>query len=254
MKMKNTTLTTLFVLTIFGFTQSCAQNQTIKLTDQEISDGWKLLWDGKTTEGWRGAKLDKFPTKGWQMKDGVLTILATDGAEATGPGDIVTDKTYGNFELQLEFKITPGANSGIKYFVDPEMNKGSGSAIGCEFQVLDDELHPDAKMGVNGNRTLSSLYDLITAENLSDPGQPVPFNGVGTWNTAKVVSKDGHVEHWLNGTKVVEYERFSQMFRALVAYSKYSKWPEFGRWPVGHILLQDHGNEVSYKNIRIREL
>ena len=91
--MKNTTLTTLFVLTIFGFTQSCAQNQTIKLTDQEISDGWKLLWDGKTTEGWRGAKLDKFPAKGWQMKDGVLTILATDGAEAAGPGDIITNKT-----------------------------------------------------------------------------------------------------------------------------------------------------------------
>lgn len=224
------------------------------LTPDEVKNGWKLLWDGKTSKGWRGAKLDKFPESGWQIKDGVLTILATNGGESTGPGDIVTEKTYGNFELQLDFMITKGANSGIKYFVDPELNKGPGSAIGCEFQLLDDSTHPDATMGVNGNRTLSSLYDLIAAENLSNPGQPVPFKGVNTWNTAKIVSRDGHVEHWLNGQKVVEYERFSQMFRGLVAYSKYAKWPDFGRWPVGHILLQDHGNTVHFRSIKIREL
>ncbi len=252
--MKNATLTTLITLIIFGFSQSCAQNQTTPLTDAEVKDGWKSLWDGKTTNGWRGAKLDGFPDKGWQMKDGILTILATDGAEATGPGDIITEKVYGNFELQLEFKITEGANSGIKYFVDPEMNKGSGSAIGCEYQVLDDDKHPDAKKGVAGNRTLASLYDLIPSSNLEEPGSPKPFKGVGAWNVARIVSENGHVEHWLNGVKVVEYERFTQMFKALVAYSKYSKWPEFGQWPVGHILLQDHGNEVSYKNIKIKEL
>lgn len=252
--MNRTTLLAFLAVTLFAFQQSCAQNQTTPLTSEEVNDGWKLLWDGKTATGWRGAKLEKFPDKGWQMKNGVLTVLATDGGESTGPGDIVTEQVYDNFELMLDFKMTAGANSGIKYFVDPELNKGPGSAIGCEFQILDDSSHPDATMGVNGNRTLGSLYDLIAAENVESPGEPVPFNGIGAWNTARIVSNNGHVEHWLNGEKIVEYERFSQMFRGLVAYSKYKEWPEFGRWPKGHILLQDHGNEVSFKNIKIREL
>ena len=123
-----------------------------------------MLWDGKTTDGWRGAKLDKFPEAGWEMKDGVLTVLESGGGESAHGGDIVTVDTYSNFELIVDFNITPGANSGVKYFVDPELNKGSGSAIGLEFQVLDDKKHPDAKKGMEGNRTVSSLYDLIKAE------------------------------------------------------------------------------------------
>lgn len=227
---------------------------TNALTENEIRHGWRLLWDGKTADGWRGAKLDRFPDKGWQIKDGILTILATDGGEATGPGDIITEQVFSDFELELEFMITEGANSGIKYFVDPEMNKGEGSAIGCEFQILDDKKHPDAKMGVNGNRTLASLYDLIPSENLSAVGRAKTFNGVGAWNKARIVSKGGRVEHWLNNEKVVVYDRFSQMFKALVAYSKYKQWPDFGRWPTGHILLQDHGNTVHFRSIKIREL
>ncbi|MDR8393314.1 DUF1080 domain-containing protein [Aliifodinibius sp. S!AR15-10] len=225
-----------------------------ELTEWEKSHGWQLLWDGKTSDGWRGAKLDRFPESGWVMNDGVLTIQATDGGEATGPGDIVTTDLYSDFELELEFKITEGANSGIKYFVDPDLNKGPGSAIGNEFQILDDQRHPDAKMGVAGNRTVASLYDLIPATNLEYPYRGKPFNGVGEWNKARIVSKDGHVEHWLNNVKVVEYDRFSQMFAALVAYSKYQKWEDFGRWPQGHILLQDHGNEVHYRSIKARKL
>ena len=225
-----------------------------ELTEWEKRNGWRLLWDGKTSEGWRGAKLDEFPKSGWQMKDGELTVLATDGGESTGPGDIVTTSNYSNFELELEFKITEGANSGIKYFVDPSLNKGQGSAIGCEFQILDDQRHPDAKMGVNGNRTVGSLYDLITAENLSVPGRGKQFKGVGNWNKARIVSRDGKVEHWLNNEKIIEYDRNSQIFKALVAYSKYKDWPNFGRWPEGSILLQDHGNEVSFRSIKIREL
>lgn len=224
------------------------------ITAWEARNGYRLLWDGKTASGWRGAKLDNFPEKGWEIKDGVLTVLKTDGGEATGPGDIVTTRNYSNFELELQFKISEGANSGIKYYVDPSLNKGEGSAIGCEFQILDDEKHPDAKLGVAGNRTIGSLYDLITATNLSVPGRDKQFKGVSNWNTARVVAKDGKVEHWLNNEKVVEYDRFSQIFRALVAYSKYAKWDSFGQWSEGTILLQDHGDEVSYQSIKIREL
>ncbi len=223
------------------------------LSQHEVNNGWRLLWDGKTSNGWRGAKLDHFPKSGWEIKDGNLTVMATDGGESTGPGDIITEKLFSSFELELEFKITEGANSGIKYFVDAELNKGPGSAIGCEFQILDDKNHPDAKAGVNGNRTIGSLYDLITAENLSIAGRSKQFKGIGNWNKARIVAKGSLVEHWLNNEKVIEYDRSSQMFRALVAYSKYKKWPEFGQWPSGHILLQDHGDTVHYRSIKIRE-
>lgn len=224
-----------------------------ELTEWEERKGWRLLWDGETTSGWRGAKLDHFPETGWEIEDGVLTVLATDGGEATGPGDIITEKLFSDFELDLEFKITEGANSGIKYFVDAELNRGEGSAIGTEYQILDDDRHPDAAQGVEGNRTVGSLYDLIPAENLSNPGAGKPFNGVGNWNKARIVSKDGHVEHWMNNQKIVEFDRFSQVFRALVQNSKYLQWSEFGRWPEGHLLLQDHGNEVSFRSIKVRE-
>jgi hypothetical protein len=217
------------------------------LTAREKQEGWKLLWDGKTSAGWRGAKLTTFPEKGWTIRDGVLTVAETGGAEAAAGGDIVTVDEYANFELVVEFKITRGANSGIKYFVDTGLNKGEGSSIGCEYQILDDAVHPDAKLGVNGNRKQAGLYDLI-------PPVSVRFNGVGEWNRARIVVQGRHVEHWFNGFKTVEYERATQMWRALVDHSKYTIWPAFGERPSGHILLQDHGNTVMFRSIKIREL
>lgn len=216
------------------------------LTEQEQREGWQLLWDGKTTNGWRGAKLQTFPEKGWRIEDGILKVEKANGAESGNGGDIVTEKNYHNFILKVDFKITEGANSGIKYFVDPDMNLGEGSAIGCEFQILDDLRHPDAKLGVKGNRKLGSLYDLIPA-----PEQK-PFD-ITTWNTAMVIVQGKHVEHWLNGMKLLEYERNTQEWNALVAYSKYKNWPDFGNRD-GRILLQDHGDEVWYKNVKIKEL
>ena len=220
-----------------------------QLTYDEKKEGWELLWDGETTEGWRGARLDAFPDKGWVIEDGNLVVLSSGGEESAAGGDIVTVNTYGDFELKVDFKITEGANSGIKYYVDTDINKGPGSSIGLEYQILDDQRHPDAKMGNHeGSRTLASVYDLIQA----DPDKPV--NPIGEWNTARIVSKDNHVEHWLNGVKVLEYERKSPEYRKLVSESKYDQWPEFGELEEGHILLQDHGNRVAFRNIKIKQL
>ena len=227
-------------------TQTTAAENT--LTEAEKQGGWRLLWDGKTTEGWRSAKGDKFPDHGWHIKDGVLTVEGAAGAESGNGGDIVTRDNYSNFELLADFKITPGANSGFKIFVDTDLNKGAGSAIGLEYQILDDERHPDAKLGRDGDRTMASLYDLIPAAATKKP------NPIGEWNTARIVSRGHHVEHWLNGQKVLEYERGSKEFRDLVAISKYAHWGNFGELPEGPILLQDHGNEVSFRNVKIRVL
>jgi len=219
------------------------------LSEQEKQNGVKLLFDGKTSNGWRGAYKDKFPEKGWEIKDGVLSVVASGGAESANGGDIVTKDQYGAFLLSFEFRLTEGANSGVKYYVtESEGNKGS--AIGLEYQILDDEKHPDAKLGVVGNRTLASLYDLIPS--LKNPRSRQP---IGAWNRGEIRSyPDGKVEYFLNGWKVLEFQRGAPYYYALVARSKYADWPDFGMAPRGHILLQDHGDRVSFRSIKIKAL
>lgn len=223
------------------------------VSEAERAQGWRLLWDGRTTKGWRGAHRTAFPGHGWAIENGELAVLESGGGEAKHGGDVVTLEEFRAFELQLEFKLTPGANSGIKYFVTEAIDPGGGSAIGLEFQLLDDERHPDAKLGAAGNRTLGSLYDLIPRGPM--PGGLAIVPKVGEWNHARlVVFPDNRVEHWLNGIKVVEYQRGSPLFAALVARSKYEKMDGFGLAERGRLLLQDHGNHVRFRSIKLRPL
>ncbi len=236
------------------------------LSPQERAQGWHLLFDGKSTDAWRNAGKKTFPESGWTVKNGELIVEASDGAESRNGGDIVTKDEYSTFEFQVDFKLTEGANSGIKYFIT-EQYGSNASAIGLEYQLLDDERHPDAKHGTDGNRTVASLYDLIPAHKNKIVNKPGEWNHariivtgtrVEEWlkgnNLEKTTFVGAHVEHWLNHRKVLEYERGTQAFYALIARSKYAKWKGFGSWPAGHILLQDHGNEVHFRSIKVRKI
>jgi hypothetical protein len=219
------------------------------LSPQEIAQGFTSLLPNNNFDLWRGVHSKDKPNSRWSVDNGVITVSKSDGSE-TG-NDIVTINKFGAFEFTFDFKLTKGANSGIKYFVDEKYDSGGKSGIGLEYQILDDDTHPDAKMGVVGNRTLASLYDLIPSEKLNNRFK----RKIGDWNYGRIVVRpDNTVQHWLNGFKVVEYQRNSNIYKALVARSKYVNYEGFGSAQEGHILLQDHGDLVSFKNLKIRKL
>ena len=209
------------------------------LTSKEIKNGWVLLFDGTSTNGWTTTKGQPVPEGSWKIINGSInTITGGKGA------DIITVNEYSDFELSVDFKITPGCNSGIKYFFTTYENGGN---LGCEYQIIDDKLGEDTKQA---NHLCGSFYDVLppieSKKKVNPPGE---------WNTIRVVAKGKNVEHWMNGVKILEYTRGDQATLDAVAKSKFSKVvPAFGTVEKGHILLQYHGGLVAFKNIKIKTL
>ncbi len=220
------------------------------LSEKEIEDGWILLFDGESTDQWRGYCKEKFP-EGWIVVDGTIQCLGSGRGEAGSGGDIITKEIFGNFELSLEWKISEGGNSGIFYLAQEFCEEGNQKPIwqsAPEMQILDNERHPDARLGVDGNRQAGSLYDLIPA----DPQNAKP---AGEWNHVKILFYDGTVTHWMNGETIVEHHLWTDKWYEMVNNSKFKDYPAFvDPASEGHIGLQDHGNDVWFRNIKIREL
>ena len=200
--------------------------------------GLSPLFDGKTLKGWKNAQHDTLPEKSWSVENGELTFDPSKGHGS----DIVTTRSFKDFDLSVQFKISEGGNSGIKYFLLPN------TSLGCEFQIIDDDKHPDAKLGVNGNRKTGALYDILPAD------ANKLYKPAGEWNTARIVVKGNHVAHWLNGFKIVDYQRDSEAFKVAILKSKFNTTPGFAAAVSSPILLQAHGDKVTFRKIKIKEL
>ena len=205
------------------------------------NDGWIALFDGKTLNGWRGYKRPDAAGSRWRVEDGAIMLPPNDGRDTHGARDIVTTETFDRFELVWEWKIAEGGNSGLKYFVLEDMD----SAIGHEYQMIDDARHADAKIGLE--RQTAAFYDVLPPANRT-------VKPAGEWNTSRVVVKGPTVEHYLNDVRVLTYELDSPALKTAIQDSKFKTVERFGKLHKGHILLQDHGNQVWYRNIRIRRL
>jgi 3-keto-disaccharide hydrolase len=213
-----------------------------QFTAAERAEGWRLLFDGTSTNGWRGFKTSAFPTTGWVVENGWLKRVKTSSQDSQGGGDIISIDTFGDFDLRFEWKISVGGNSGVKYLVTEDRD----GPIAHEYQVIDDAKHPDALIGPH--RATAALYDVIPA-----PANK-PLKPAGDINSGRIVVNGNHVEHWLNGLKVIEYELGSAALKEGKAKSKFKDVPGWEDKLKGHILLQDHGDEVYFRNIKIREL
>lgn len=228
-----------------------ASEMVNELTAEEKKENWKLLFDGESTAGWRGINQDTFPGEGWKIEGGMLMVNAADGRESSNGGDIITIEQYSDFVFDIDWKMmTQGGNSGVKYFVKEGLSGNEKYGVGPEYQILDDEYHPwmlDGRMQPDDFFTLASLYEIYPAENKS----PKPL---GEWNHSRIVVQGKEVEHWLNGVSVLKYNRGSEDFREKVAESKFNQFENYGEAKEGHILLQDHGDKVAFRNIKIKEL
>ncbi|MEX2633444.1 MAG: DUF1080 domain-containing protein [Balneolales bacterium] len=254
-------------LMLFVFTlTACSGNEATEanrnetslnsLTNEEREAGWELLFDGNNLNGWRGLGIQNIPEGHWIIEDGSIRKVASDDVaraddgQPVGGGDILYDQPFENYEFSFEWKVSPGANSGIKYNVSEELslsNSPETAALGFEYQVLDNNLHPDAEN--DPNRTAGGLYDLIPPSSYAKP------NPVGSWNTGRIVFNGNRGEHWLNGKLSVEYELNTYMMDRLIETSKYGDNPDFKiRRKDGYIVIQDHGDDVWYRNLKIREL
>lgn len=225
------------------------------LTPAEEAEGWRLLFDGETFDGWRGLGRDEVPTQHWVIQDGTIHKIPADQVpvQADGQplegGDLMTVDTFENFELTFEWKISEAGNSGVKYNVSEEMSTSYDppyAALGFEYQILDDQGHPDAQNGPT--RMAGALYDIFP------PSEDKVLMPVGEWNKSRIVFRGLHGEHWLNGVKVVEFDLDSPEFREAFEASKYRDIPNFAEKRAGHIVLQDHIDAVWFRNLKIREL
>ena len=233
-----------FVLAVvlFSMAQPAPHASGGQASSDERLAGWRLLFDGSTTQGWRGFKKPAFPAQGWLVESGMLKHVASGGQQTADSVDIITLDTFADFDLRFEWRVAPGSNSGVKYLVTEERE----GPIAHEYQLIDDERHPDAKVGAH--RSTAALYDVIAA-----PASK-RLNPAGAFNEGRIVVSGTHVEHWLNGTKLIEYELGSRDLIAAKSRSKFKDVPGWGQKLRGHILLQDHGDEVWFRNIRLRVL
>jgi hypothetical protein len=225
-----------------------------QLSETERAAGWRLLFDGRTLDGWRGLGRDTIPTQHWIVESGTIKKIPSgqvpvqaDGQPLAG-GDLMTTATFGDFELVWQWKVTPGANSGLKYNVSEELSTSTPprhAAKGFEYQILDDDRHPDGALATH--RT-GALYDLFA------PNERKRLRPVGEWNDSRIVFRDAHGEHWLNGEKVAEFDLGTARMDSALAASKYRIWSWFASRRRGAIVLQDHGDEVYFRNIKVREV
>ena len=234
-----------FALTaaLLDVAQPSPQASSSQAGADERSAGGRMLFDGATTQGWRGFKLATFPARGWRVESGMLKHMASGGQPtADSGGDIITLDTFADFDFRFEWRVAPGGNSGVKYLVTEERE----GPIAHEYQLIDDERHPDAKIGAH--RSTAALYDVIAA-----PASK-RLHPAGAFNEGRILVSGTHVEHWLNGMKIIEYELGSRALMAAKARSKFKDVPGWGQKLTGHLLLQDHGDEVWFRNLRIRVL
>jgi Domain of Unknown Function (DUF1080) len=230
--------------------QSAAQPN--QLTEAERAAGWRLLFDGSTLRGWRGLGRDTVPTAHWTVEDGAIRKIPsgqiprrTDGQPLDG-GDLLTEASFQDFELTWEWKVAPGANSGLKYNVSEKLSTtlARHAAIGFEYQILDDDRHEDAKLP---SHRAGALYDLVA------PNQRKALHPVGEWNRSTVILRGNHGEHWLNGEKILDFDLGTPLMDSLLAASKYRSIAGFAARRPGRIVLQDHGDEVRFRDLKIRE-